>query len=649
MKKITKILLSMILAVAICFGAVSGCSLVSKNTERDMKQVVATVQLEGAAKESIYKRDVIMMYINYGYQYVQSYGYTLEQAIQLIVDSLVTNKLLVQSACEYFYEKATTKPENKYDAASYLDEYEKALAEYQTLKAFNDLIESYIEEDVAEEETYTETARAVPTGALTEREKNILPKKYWEAYANAETPADKRAVELEYYNEYIAEGIVTGYEEGERDAERISAYNQTLDALKANSLLGDSFDYANDDITNSEYYLTNIKNNYESVLLALVQNEWRKEALANVTFQDVARNYTEMYQAQKTAYDKNEADYLTALGEIDNGTTQVVYNPYEGYGYVYNLLLGADEIITAEINEINSDAKLSKAEKLQKRSQALAKMVVVDQRSTWVTNNYDFNMADNTFGEDYGNYPFQGTVEQVAQDDPNTEDEDETKYEVTGLKEFDLQSFNEAFEQYVYTDLQLTLETKIVGNTAYRQTTLPQAKEKEFRERVNELIFAYSTDPGSLSSIKGYVSAPAVMLGETETYVQEFADAARELVEYGVGSYTAVETNYGIHIMICSEKINVGGWDNIVDYVVNELGEFENEQAMQDAFNRWLVTEVDDLTEEEQDTYFYKFFNAYLESYVSERVTNEQNKIVKQYMNDKQYVKVYKSAYADLK
>ena len=639
----------MILAVAICFGAVSGCSLVSKNTERDMKQVVATVQLEGAAKESIYKRDVIMMYINYGYQYVQSYGYTLEQAIQLIVDSLITNKLLVQSACEYFYEKATTKPENKYDAASYLDEYEKALAEYQTLKAFNDLIESYIEEDVAEEETYTETARAVPTGALTEREKNILPKKYWEAYANAETPADKRAVELEYYNEYIAEGIVTGYEEGERDAERISAYNQTLDALKANSLLGDSFDYANDDITNSEYYLTNIKNNYESVLLALVQNEWRKEALANVTFQDVARNYTEMYQAQKTAYDKNEADYLTALGEIDNGTTQVVYNPYEGYGYVYNLLLGADEIITAEINEINSDAKLSKAEKLQKRSQALAKMVVVDQRSTWVTNNYDFNMADNTFGEDYGNYPFQGTVEQVAQDDPNTEDEDETKYEVTGLKEFDLQSFNEAFEQYVYTDLQLTLETKIVGNTAYRQTTLPQAKEKEFRERVNELIFAYSTDPGSLSSIKGYVSAPAVMLGETETYVQEFADAARELVEYGVGSYTAVETNYGIHIMICSEKINVGGWDNIVDYVVNELGEFENEQAMQDAFNRWLVTEVDDLTEEEQDTYFYKFFNAYLESYVSERVTNEQNKIVKQYMNDKQYVKVYKSAYADLK
>jgi hypothetical protein len=98
MRKLFVTVASIVLALVFSVTAF-GCNLIETDSEKDMKQVVATVQIEeGAPKDEILKQDIVMAYLNYGYQYEQQYGYTREQTIKLIVDSLISNRVYLQTA-----------------------------------------------------------------------------------------------------------------------------------------------------------------------------------------------------------------------------------------------------------------------------------------------------------------------------------------------------------------------------------------------------------------------------------------------------------------------------------------------------------------------------------------------------------------------
>jgi hypothetical protein len=78
-----------------------GCNLIQVDNERDMAQVVAVVKVEDGAPEkenTIYKRDIMLAYLNYGYYYEQNYGYSREQTINLIVNNLITSRVYLQVA-----------------------------------------------------------------------------------------------------------------------------------------------------------------------------------------------------------------------------------------------------------------------------------------------------------------------------------------------------------------------------------------------------------------------------------------------------------------------------------------------------------------------------------------------------------------------
>ena len=68
---------------------------------------------------------------------------------------------------------------------------------------------------------------------------------------------------------------------------------------------------------------------------------------------------------------------------------------------------------------------------------------------------------------------------------------------------------------------------------------------------VNELMFAYSTDPGCLNTYMGYVVSPL-----SDKYVKEFAYAAQYAVELaadaGVGKYVVCATDFGWHVLYVS-------------------------------------------------------------------------------------------------
>ena len=101
MKKFLLRILTVVLSVVVICSTVASCGLFVTNTDRDMEQVVATVDIDGdggVETSKIYKRDLISGYISYGYMYVQSYGYTTAQTYELILDNLINNEIILQNA-----------------------------------------------------------------------------------------------------------------------------------------------------------------------------------------------------------------------------------------------------------------------------------------------------------------------------------------------------------------------------------------------------------------------------------------------------------------------------------------------------------------------------------------------------------------------
>ncbi|MCH5164883.1 MAG: hypothetical protein J1G01_00590 [Clostridiales bacterium] len=77
----------------------------------------------------------------------------------------------------------------------------------------------------------------------------------------------------------------------------------------------------------------------------------------------------------------------------------------------------------------------------------------------------------------------------------------------------------------------------------------------------DDLIYLYNTDPGAFGNNQGYIVKYALDDGERETYMQEFADASREMYDTlrpGQVYYKKVITDYGVHIMYFASKVNSG-------------------------------------------------------------------------------------------
>ena len=66
MRKISLAMTTILMAILMCLSTLLGCNLITINYERDMKQVVATIQIDASApKDVIYKKDLVAAYINH--------------------------------------------------------------------------------------------------------------------------------------------------------------------------------------------------------------------------------------------------------------------------------------------------------------------------------------------------------------------------------------------------------------------------------------------------------------------------------------------------------------------------------------------------------------------------------------------------------
>lgn len=611
--------MALVMSVLFMLTGLSGCNLITKDIDRDMNQVVAEISIADGVRDEITKRELILAYMNYGSSYTEdSHNHSQGETFEMILESLIKNKIILQSAMQSFdsgkapFEDAVVNSDiAKWNKQRYITEDQIVEATYNTRKMINNLLDSYDESkvDLGKSDSLTEDVRTIPTGAT-----NYV-----------------KELTVEEMKEYNAKPFDIS-----SSKERRNAFNSTVALLKSNGLLGES--YKKGQLETTAYYTSVLQSEFDSFIVTKFENLINKQSRSAFTFEQLEKAFVEKVDTQK---EWNNEDFVSALSSASAGEP-ILYSGFGTYGYVYNLLLGADDNITAEIGKI--DTTLSDSDKAKERKELLEGTVVKDLRSSWILSGYDFDgtkfTGDYTFTKPESSLEFKGTTKVVS-----TDADDKKVYSVESLKEFNLQEFIKMMEEYVYGSEQTGVALPENEYNIYKKVN-SDANVEEYNEKINELLFAFSTDAGSLNTYKGYVIKPTVDFGDEE-YVETFANAGRELLTMGKTSYIMVASDYGYHVMFFSEvfKPDYSVADNLVDYLNILAGETKTREAWIEEFNA-MVDGFEDY--EDNESYLYLLMNSISSSAVSINLTKIENDLINTSLYENNCVTTYKSRYSDL-
>ena len=634
------------LATAFALGGTS-CTMFMTDSDKDMAQTIATVDITKSADYkaggkyadyasvvknvdgTILKRDLIAYFMNVGSQYVSSYGY--KQTFTMLLDTLVTRKIMVQYAMTwylssedeeytadfsvekynaymtaqkaeneefknkeelltlvYFLTENGTKPE-KYDQAEYSL---KAVVN----KTLDQTEASYIEEETGKDETFG-ADRATPTGVGTEKED------YYDA-------------NYEIYSGHNTVDSCGSYEklDGSTQYTRRKAYNDFLSNLSANNLI--ESDEETKDFTKLAYYYEELTAQVEQAFITKFSEDLETSAADELNQTYLENKFNDLKASQQRIYDGTPSAFETAIGSISDDAF-VVYNPRNGFGFVYNILIPfsatdtqtMDPLNTAVSNTTDKTKKLDLQKQLYtKRAELLTNVKAKDLRSAWFSNNKDKNYSyKGTAGEYYtsdynsgeylffednftktdryeeikqylGKYPYNGTVKTNADGEfesfkPNALQIDDFIKEMESYINYAVDSDKASgratgakYANYVddgnYTikdgDFKYEEFMYYTGKVTLSDKTLDNYFVKETpaynaASAVNELMFAYSTDTGCFNTYMGYAVSPI-----SDKYVKEFAYAAQYAVGQQEGSYAVCSSQYGWHILYVTESYGVG-------------------------------------------------------------------------------------------
>lgn len=620
MKKRLVTLISLIMSIFMTVACLTGCNLVTLDSERDMNQVIATVSIDDGVEADIKKKEVIIAYLNYGYTYTQYYGYSQAQTFNLIIDGLINDEILLQNAMKemeegqapFNVEGLINQDYAKWDVKRYLTADEITEALYEARKVVNDMLDAYdeLKVDKIKNDTLTETVRTVPTGATNKEE--VL------------TVAQK--------NEYNQKAFDVN-----SSKERRAAFNTFITLLKNNGLLGEDYDGT---IESTDYYKNAVQSFLEAAVTGKYEETYNNFERNKLTFEMLKSAYAEKYEEQKTW---SNAEFVNALS-TSTASSPVLYSAYGKYGYVYNLLLGVDKNQEKAIGEI--DEHLSKEEKIQARRDILATTTAKDLRSTWITSGYDFDgtkfTGDYTFAKDSANaLPFKGTVKDLT-----PEDLTDNKYSVTGLYTYGLDDFIRLINGYVYGGADQELQNKAPVGEIYYGFDGNGVAVTEYDAKIQDLLFAFSTDPGSLNTYKGYTIKPEVDGAGQEEYVTEFANAGRMLLEVGGNSYVVVATDFGYHFMFFSEVFTADyDFSDLIAYLNSLEGKTKTEDYWKAQFEAMLTGWND---YEDKDSYLFLLTSELTTSKVTSAQTIRQTNVINQYTYERPSIEKFTKTYSEL-
>ena len=619
MKKLFAKITSLAVATVMSIFMLSGCQLITTNAERDMAQVIATVAVDDALKEDIYKRELVSSFNSMGSYYVQYQGMSVEETYETILKDTIKSKIIVQQArlaltgstsinqVGYFAQassvneadrtsienilvtdnylgNATTTIAKTDGLDKFLTEFEYYEVRYMMLSTIKQFIDAYKEEEDDEHnhdpyETFKGTARATLTIESEEvynewEMKNDAVGKvintesdFYKGLAKVNKDAELGLTLTSYETNYdLAFAVYKTYcDNFTVSSNERSAVNKLIKDLKKLGFITSQEASKKAPTTANEfleltYFKDQLQSRYQEQVIAkyelALQNENEKKLASDDALYQAYKN---IYDTQEIKYKNDYTAYETALQNASD-TSLVVYNPtaVEGkYGYVINLLIGFSTEQTAIYDNISSSGVLTETQQKTAHENLLKTLTAKDLRDTWVESNYgkyDEDSKTFTFDKKYVKTQgydiltkYQGDIlgakSYVYHDNY---DDEQTAYSYKSVKGKEM-SFD-SFYSAVSSIMGFTGKSgRIQGYT--NEEVIGDGDINKFKD----LVYAYSTDGGSLQDNYGYVYSPKT---SKDTYVKEFATAAKNVVNMGVGSYELVATRYGYHIILCTKVIN---------------------------------------------------------------------------------------------
>lgn len=588
-KKITAVILMLAFSVSLLYG----CGLMRTNVERDMAQVVARVSTgdpDDMYEDVIYKRDLQRLYQSQGQTYVNSYGYSVKDTVDLLLENLINNKLIIQEAVKTLAKEHETELRAKYgDAATQRKTY---LEKSDTVKKSVSLLKLL---GIIDPQTGDGSAEDL-TGAYGTARGNIN-KYYTETLDSYEAEVKKeQGIEDEEEEEEEEDDRPVREPDVPEKEEPTPWEGEPEEDTRKEALRQFKNDLLTQDMTLEEFLEESMVSELETLLMEFyVEHLYMEMTRDNLTFKAMSDRFDIMQSMEEQQYLLNINSYKNALG-ARTADTFMFYHPLSGYGYVKNLLI-SDAKFNMEIAKLQAKGD-SRAKYVTEREALLNNIKVKDLRK---------ESEDKTLTPAFSNINMKAT-------------------------DFFLNS-GEAAEG-VLGIVGLLGGTKAEGDYNYKQNLDPKSETfLSIMDTFIDYIFMFNTDPGMFNNDLDYLSSPKPDVNGSETYVQEFADAARWTVESGVGSYTMVGTDFGWHIVVCTEKIE-GTGDELSEDIYNAI-----QQALADG------QKFDELSREVRKTTTYMLYNVMREEMKNKYFEVTLNAMIKE---AQQHIVYNKPAYESM-
>ena len=536
------------------------------------------------------------------------------------------------------------------------EDYDRVV--YNLKQTLNDSLDSWEETDIKAEadEHDHEEARTLPAAVNTEKE-------------------DYYTTDYEVYTGLNAAGACGEYEklEGSTPSTREDAYNAFLANLQTYNMINTSGEIEDtSDITRLNYYYVELSSLLGQALVDKYYDDLAKDVTDKIDAAYAEAKYNEIYANQEQKYASAPSAFATAMDSVSDSSF-LLYG-LENFGYVYNILIpfSTSQSVRYEMEKTKmSNKDITQDELYNKRKAILNDVKGSDLRGSWISNHEHANYS-NVLDSDYvagapvyffednhvetskyekltryaGNLAYQGEVvknadgEWEATPDKISIDDFITLFNTYVGETFGGEVSGEYASAYakdekntVYTIEEKDDDGKVIKSEVdysmfvyyTGKANLGTVSAKDYFDEnsnlykavsaVNELMFAYSTDPGCLNTYLGYSVSP-----NGTNFVKEFEYAAQEAVKGGAGSYAVCATDYGWHILFASYVYTAGdvygGYNH--DEALNKEGSFSN-----------------------------LFYESLKSSATTSYSTEIQNSVLNQYNNDES-VRLYKDNYQDL-
>jgi hypothetical protein len=320
-----KKLICIFLALIMSFSTLlAGCNIIEIDQIEYLQQIVATVDND----IKITKEQLINAYSSYGYQYVESYDMTTEEAIEKTLELLINRELVIKYARENYELTQNEKNELTQSVYDYINEQ---ILEIETDvrtewdRPLPDEVEEETEEDTDETsrvfEPYEQKFELVG-GNVVKIEDEDLPETQDPAIGAFVQEISEIDISTEAYNRYITELIDSEYGKG-LSTISIEVLQREIDRIY--------------EIYEDNEYISKLEEIFD-------ENSTVENA-------DILVRYKELVRADQTKYSENIDEYITA---VKDGTT-IYYHPSIEFVYVTHILIPYTDEQTATIEQAETD------------------------------------------------------------------------------------------------------------------------------------------------------------------------------------------------------------------------------------------------------------------------------------------------------